>query len=439
MRTATLVSSARADRPAPGPRIVRWILCAAVGLPGILPAQESAPTENPFVADLAVLVRELPLRHKNAFHAVTKEAWLSEADRLKERLPTTEPDVAVVELKRLVAMIADSHTILYADRESKAPLVYRMSAAVVPVAEGFVFWALPVEHREHLGRPILSVAGVPWAEAAARLGRSFAAENDSWRKEQLAEVLLDRATRRLCGLTDADGATEFTVAGEGGKPASFTLRQPKNNVEARAVKFARRPEFAALAPSLALQRPIYGHRLMPESGALYVWYDACRSDRERPLDVFVAEALADLDRGLAATPPTITRVVVDLRRNGGGNSVLLTPFIAELAKRKAVNTAESLRVLIGRRTFSSAVMNALAFRKATAAKLYGEPTGGALNHYGEVKALRLPATGLQLQYSTKYHRQVEGLGLALDPDVVVMPTAAQFASGQDVVLEAALR
>lgn len=54
----------------------------------------------------------------------------------------------------------------------------------------------------------------------------------------------------------------------------------------------------------------------------------------------------------------VEKLVVDIRNNGGGSSSLLDPFIDEIGKRD-INAPDRLFVIVGRGTFSSAILNAL--------------------------------------------------------------------------------
>ncbi len=89
-------------------------------------------------------------------------------------------------------------------------------------------------------------------------------------------------------------------------------------------------------------------------------------------------------------------LVFDMRFNSGGNSRQGTKFIEKLSKTK-LNGTGKIYVLIGRQTFSSAILNTLDFIKLTDAVLVGEGTGGRPNHYGEVKRLVLPESNLRLK------------------------------------------
>jgi len=60
--------------------------------------------------DLDFLARELPKRHKNAFHTVTKEQFTAEVTALREKAGEAGDDAMLVGLMRLTAMVGDGHT-----------------------------------------------------------------------------------------------------------------------------------------------------------------------------------------------------------------------------------------------------------------------------------------------------------------------------------------
>ena len=94
-------------------------------------------------------------------------------------------------------------------------------------------------------------------------------------------------------------------------------------------------------------------------------------------------------------------------------------------------------VLIGRQTFSSAVLNALAFADAGAV-LVGETAGGAPSHFGEVQTGILPRTGFPFTYSTKFFPHPRYPGRELVPTLVAPFTAADYFADRDVALDVAL-
>lgn len=120
---------------------------------------------------------------------------------------------------------------------------------------------------------------------------------------------------------------------------------------------------------------------------------------------------------------------------------MLDSFIDEI-KHSGLNSKESLYVIIGRNTFSSAVLNAISLKDH--AFFIGEPTGGKPIHYGETDFLLLPATNYAIKYSTKYFDvyyngtnvvPIQYTRDSLYPNKIIEPTINDYLNDNDPVLE----
>jgi C-terminal processing protease CtpA/Prc len=94
-----------------------------------------------------------------------------------------------------------------------------------------------------------------------------------------------------------------------------------------------------------------------------------------------------------------------------------------------------LYVIIGRHTFSSAILNAIDLKQKAGAVLIGEPTSGKPNHYGEVRSITLPYSGKKLNYSTKYFSTYQQDTDSLYPDVRVLWSYQNLIHWQDGAME----
>ncbi len=73
----------------------------------------SADDAQKWRVDLHYLSVEMPTRHKNLFHSVTREQFDSAVSRLNERIPSLTRNQILVELARIVGMVGDGHTSLF--------------------------------------------------------------------------------------------------------------------------------------------------------------------------------------------------------------------------------------------------------------------------------------------------------------------------------------
>src|SRR5215471_12679428 len=72
----------------------------------------------------------------------------------------------------------------------------------------------------------------------------------------------------------------------------------------------------------------------------------------------------------------VERFIIDLRNNAGGDSSVLNPFLASGAAHGSRFLITRPILIIGRHTFSSAIINAVQMRQGPV-RVMGEPSGGA--------------------------------------------------------------
>jgi hypothetical protein len=93
------------------------------------------------------------------------------------------------------------------------------------------------------------------------------------------------------------------------------------------------------------------------------------------------------------------RLIVDLRRNGGGNNYLFEALRKHI-ERSRFNRPGALYVMISPRTFSAAQNATNRLERETFALFVGEPSGGAPNHFGDGQTAAGAATGVTSLIST---------------------------------------
>lgn len=171
----------------------------------------------------------------------------------------------------------------------------------------------------------------------------------------------------------------------------------------------------------------YWYEYLRDKKTMYFQYNVCADMEEQTFKSFNEEMFKVIDQ------KKIERLVVDLRNNSGGNSTILHPFLEEIEKRDYLN--DRLFIIIGRNTFSSAVMNAIELKNQTKAILIGEPTGGKPNGYGDVKNLLLKNTGITVQYSSKYFKLMEEETDSLYPDIHIELSFLDYMNKKDPALK----
>ena len=111
-------------------------------------------------------------------------------------------------------------------------------------------------------------------------------------------------------------------------------------------------------------------------------------------------------------------------------------ILVNIAKIVASARDAHTSVIIGRDTFSSALLNAYAIKNKTKAVLVGEPSGGKPNCYGEVESFKLENSKVEICYSSKYYKLIKNDRiLSLFPDVERVVTFRDYIEKRDPCLE----
>jgi hypothetical protein len=366
--------------------------------------------------DVEYLARELPKRHKNAFHTITREQFAAAVAALRAKAGQAKDDEMddemMVGLMRIAAMVGDGHTYV------RLPSSLHQFLVTVVYIDG--------DHRvvrgagsatELVGGKLIRIDDMPIEEAIARIRTVlpqaesevlFAAFTPQW--FSVAEVL------HGLGITRSAAAARFTVALDDGSERS---------ADVTALGIAATPQWriATTNPPLYRQRQTEGFWFtwLPESRTVYVSfrkYDDLRA-KSRELWAFVDSH-------------PVQKIAIDLRQNGGGDfNVGRKYLVDELARRPKLHAY----VITGGRTFSAALKNAIDFREISHATLVGETIGERPNSYSENDELTLPSSRIQVSYSTRYYKFLPDDDKLVTPDQEIRPTWADWVAGRDPVLD----
>lgn len=383
------------------------------------------------------------MRHKNLFFSVPADEFNRQLDQLGAALPLPSDLATALRLQEIVVGFGDDHTAV-----EWTPLA--ASGPMLPLAlhwftDGWRILVADEAHASLLGAKVVAIGGVPMAEVEHRLARLLSRDNPWLVKQRLPNILPFASLLQHLGLAEA---TRVVLTCE--EKSGRITDTPVSFVAAKDAASLKRSRYQPPTPpySTANQRPVLKTKLFAEDGIFYIHYNRCegRELAERLgyppqraaqlpslVDEFAktfAEIKAALRSGQAA------KVVFDVQYNPGGASDFGTHFAQELATIRELHEPSRVFVIVGRRTFSSAIINAMDFKQLLGAIVVGEPTSGTPNHFGEVRHFTLPSSGLRVGYSTKRFGDPTGVFAPLQPDVPAAMSFADYAAGRDAALEA---
>jgi hypothetical protein len=333
----------------------------------------------------------------------------------------------------------------------------------------WIFADLPIVTRAHpdyrdlLGARIKTIGGVPFAEAARRVGEFIPGVAE--RKRYLAPAFLTRIEPLEAAGLASNGKSVFEFVLPSGKsrrvvlgtaPGEDSLADSSTWVAAQAP-----PDTDKWAHAIdALQtRPIYlrdpTELTMDKVGDGSVAYI-----RSTSISPYTDDAYAVLGKAYKIMDQLVKPgqrphdAIVDLRFNGGGNLFNIIDFSKELTE--LIPPDGRIYVITGRATLSAAIVFAALLKAQSKGRtlIVGEPVSDNLQWSSEGNTLTAPNSKLPLHYTTGYHDWANGChdldrcywpvvfhGVAvgnLNPDIPVDETFAQYAAGDDPDLDAAL-
>lgn len=378
-----------------------------------------------WLADLEQLASELPKLHKNLFFNHEKDLFYRSISTLKERVETMDNYTIVMKIASIVAAIGDAHTAVALPRNNRLPFeCYWFQEGI------FITSTLP-DFGNLLHSKVIKIGDMLIHNVIERLSKIISHENQSFLKAQLPDYLI--CADILLGLDIIDNVQSVEITVETAHNEQLELNTP-------TIKYEDWQPAAILSDVKASntmplyrqnQDKFYWSQFDSGNKLLYINYNQCKDMQSCTVSEFSKQLMMDLQINT-----NIQRLVIDLRNNGGGNSELFRGFLTWLSTFERLNRKDRIFVIVGRDTFSSALLNTYYLKFNTTAIFLGEPTGGKPNCYGEVKYLSLNSSGLYIRYSTKYYDLVEDDTLpSFMPDYLFDVTFENYVQNIDPCLD----
>ncbi|MBU3126308.1 S41 family peptidase [Clostridium tagluense] len=379
-----------------------------------------------WLEDINFLSRELSLKHKNLFFQKNKEDFFKEIDSLKTDIESLSNYEIKLEIAKIVASMGDAHTYVPLNINLLLPL------ELYWFADGIYVIVAPQQYKEILYRKIIKINNIDIEEVINILSSIISYENETYLKSQLPKYFPAIELLYDLGLVNDIDSLELTFEDKNKK---------ERTLEIKSMPLGEWKELYNLinndlmySTNLPLYRrnshKNYWFEYIDASSIVYFKYNACKDMPPKDVVTFCSELINFIEAHV------VEKLIIDLRNNFGGNSSLLNPFIEYIINCDKINKTGNLFIIIGRETFSSALLNSFFLKENTSAIFLGEPTGGKPNCYGEVQRFILKNSGLTVCYSTEYYKIIEDdTLLSLLPDVNIEFTIQNYINNEDPCFE----
>lgn len=376
--------------------------------------------------DIAYFAEEFPKRHKNPFSVITEEAFEEKIAEITKSIDKRTNIELFVDINKIIASIGDAHSSIYYWDGYSYPLQYWIFDGKVYIVNA------DIKYEDMVFSQILKINGVDINEVVGQLTSLISHENESWVLAKLPDYLQSPVYMFGLGIVPDEESAVFTVEKDN-EITDFTVH---------TIQYGKGADFViktASNPLIGSFDKYYQYTYLPDSNTIYFEYNVCADMDTQRFSSFNQQMFNEIKA------ENIDKIIVDLRSNRGGNSEVLNPFTQELESYVSENSDIKIYILIGRNTSSSGMFAIYRIKEAAPnAVSIGEPTGGAMDCYGEVLSFNLPNTQKSIMYSTKYFEFTKYFTYknagdkTFLPDIFIEPSMENYINNTDTVLNYAL-
>lgn len=381
--------------------------------------------------DLYVLLKTLESKHPDIYNRNDKSVFDKKLIEIDAKLGIMSNFDFAIAVSELTALVGDSHT------KAAIGSVLGERAHFLPinltiVEEGLLITAIPDEHKQVLGGILTSINGIPMDEIKQKLLPMFSFDNQIYLDKEFASTFYVYEILEHYGVLNSPENISLEI--ELGDKVETIQVNAVNSKTMNSMKVARIER--SIPETIRDKSKIYFFKSL-DSETLYIQYNSCREDKDLPMETF-AKQVHDV-----LTQNQYSRVILDLRYNGGGSDGVIRPLM-NILEEKYKQDGVQLYTLIGSNTFSSALINSVML-KEIGSVIVGSPTGGSVNHFGSVSVFELPNSKINIQHSNKFF----DLSTLLDeakpyevepflPDIFAEQTREDYLLGKDTAVQAVL-
>ncbi|MDQ1640158.1 MAG: hypothetical protein QOF62_3497 [Pyrinomonadaceae bacterium] len=390
--------------------------------------------------DLALLEQEVDRKGfaYGVFRTTTKAEFHDAVTNLANRIGKLTDPQMVVEIMRLMRSIGDGHTGLLLppqqpDYAQALPLQFFL------FKEGLYITGGDPKYKELFGSQVLQFGARSVDEVMKALDSVISRDNELW-PSQLAPYHM-RSLPLLSALGLVSDIKKIDLRLRDVKGTDRVVNVETDATHANSVIWNHFPDewitFAQTLPSplplyLKNTKTLYWFEYLEPQKIVYFQFNGVLDDTKESLAAFTERLFKFINEH------DVDKLVIDMRWNNGGNTLLAPPLLYSLIKTDKVNQKGKLFVIIGRRTFSAAQNTTTFLERHTKAIFVGEPTGSRPNFVGEETPFTLPYSKVLVNVSDLYWQSSWPFDYRtwVAPQIYTPPTFAAYRANRDPAMEA---
>ena len=345
----------------------------------------------------------------------------------------------IITLMKLMTEVKDGHTALFL--QSRKEFRLSLPLQFYLFKEGVYIIAADQKHKHLLGTKVTGFDKKATEEVLKVLAPIHSRDNESGLLNTLAGALRIPTLLNGLRLINNPGKVELQLLDTNGKKINAmveadttTARVDHKSVPANWVTL-HQATGKPIPAYLKDPKSNYWFERIPATNVVYLQWNQVRNDSKEPLNAFTDRLFEYINKN------DVDKLVIDLRWNNGGNTMLLPYFINAVIRNDKINKRGNLFVITGRRTFSAAQNLSTFLEKQTNATFVGEPTGASPNFVGEEDFITLPYSKLAMNVSDLFWQSSWPWDQRtwIAPSLYIPPTFKDYNANKDPALQAIVK
>ncbi len=317
---------------------------------------------------------------------------------------------------KIFSKMKDSHTRVKGIgrilSETKYPIRFKY------LGNRYYISSIDLENKESVGSEIFSLNKIPMEAVVSKISQVITHENEIVLSNAIEQWMYEPDLLKYLEIVDKSLMLEVRTEDEVIKlePSEISEEELHN------------PREVNIKNSETLNpKGLYWTKYYEDLNTYYLQYNECEDITEGQINGIMKE-IEDKKTKF---------VVVDLRNNLGGSSLILDPLTKFLYKNQDKYTPV---VFLSNITYSAAIINALNILDCKNSISIGTKTSGSPTKFGEATTITLPNTDIDVVISTKYFEE-KGyeFGQPLVPKLQTEQTIEQYLNAVDVDWEEFLK
>ena len=398
-----------------------------------------------WITDFDFVVNSIKTNHPNPYFRVSREEFEAFADKQKKVVQNSfSPEESLIAVMKVVAKLRDGHTQIYSKDNFGTDILLPLRTYVFE--DGVYIISVVEEYNSLMGAKLLAVNGIKIEEVEKRLNSIIPSDNDFGRRNYLPMYLSKTAYLKGLGVIESTDSVRLKLITVDGIAKDIAIKTVKASSDHEWFKRSLNGP-----GNFQYVNPFNGH--VPEYlKAFYSGYKNFKYryiNREKALYLQINQLVDSPQQSFAdfqydfwdyfdRNTNSIRSFILDLRFNTGGNGPLIIGFVKELIKREKILHDKNFSVLIGRQTFSAAIMLVSQLKTYTNATFFGEPMGGPLHLWSTALQLgTVPSGNFEFHVSSSefFMDLPAGKNYIFPPQIPFPVISSDFFSGRDKLLD----